>query len=357
MFRFRDKKVSEKVIEKLKDMDLNIRIMHVCGTHQDTLVRFGLEEMLKNAGVEVRQGPGCPVCVTPPREIEELLLLSKTGKTIAIFGDLLNVPGEKHSLADVKTKGGDVKIVYGIDDAVAIARKSKKEVIFAAIGFETTMPCTASTIFDEPPENFYILNCHRLVPPALRALIEMGEVKIHGLIEPGHVSAIIGSKPYEFLSSEYKVPQVIAGFEPLDLMMGIYMLARQIKNKEAKVEIGYNRVVKKEGNKKALKVMKDVFDPCDIEWRGFSKIPKSGTKLKKKYEQHDARKVFCDELKTLEGKEFKEPKGCKCGEVLRGVIYPTDCSLFGRMCTPDKPVGPCMVSREGSCNILYRYRK
>jgi hydrogenase expression/formation protein HypD len=357
MFRFRDKKVFEKVIEKLKDMDLNIRIMHVCGTHQDTLVRFGLEEMLKNVGVEVRQGPGCPVCVTPPREIEELLLLSQTGKTIAIFGDLLHVPGEKHSLADIKTKGGDVKIVYGIGDAVEIAKKSKKDVIFAAIGFETTMPCTASTLFDEPPENFFILNCHRLVPPALKALIELGEIKIHGLIEPGHVSTIIGSKPYEFLSEKYKVPQVIAGFEPLDLMMGIYMLARQIKNKEAKVEIGYKRVVKKEGNQKAQKIMKTVFDSCDIEWRGFSKIPKSGTKPKRKYEQYDARKVFCDELKMLEGKEFKEPKGCKCGEVLRGVIYPTDCSLFGKVCTPDKPIGPCMVSREGCCNILYRYRK
>ncbi len=355
MFRYRDKKVSEKIVSKLREMNLNIRLMHVCGTHQDTLVRFGLDELLKNTGVEIRQGPGCPVCVTTPKEIEEAMLLARKGKTITVFGDMMNVPGQKHSLSDTKTMGHDVKIVYSVDDALKIAGKTKKDVVFMAIGFETTAPSTASVILSNPPENFSILNCHRLIPPALKAIIEMGEVKLHGLIEPGHVSTVIGAKPYEFLSKDYGVPQVIAGFEPLDLMMGVYMLACQIKNKKAEVEIEYKRSVKYDGNKKAVKMMKDVFESYDIAWRGFPIIKNSGLKLKNTFQSYDARKKFEDELKELNNIEFKEPKGCRCGEMLRGLTNPDDCPLFGKSCTPATPVGPCMVSREGNCNIMFRY--
>jgi len=355
MFRYRDKKVSEKIVSKLREMNLNIRLMHVCGTHQDTLVRFGLDELLKNTGVEIRQGPGCPVCVTTPKEIEEAMLLARKGKTITVFGDMMNVPGQKHSLSDTKTMGHDVKIVYSVDDALKIAGKTKKDVVFMAIGFETTAPSTASVILSNPPENFSILNCHRLIPPALKAIIEMGEVKLHGLIEPGHVSTVIGAKPYEFLSKDYGVPQVIAGFEPLDLMMGVYMLACQIKNKKAEVEIEYKRSVKYDGNKKAVEMMKDVFESYDIAWRGFPIIKNSGLKLKNTFQSYDARKKFEDELKELNNIEFKEPKGCRCGEMLRGLTNPDDCPLFGKSCTPTTPVGPCMVSREGNCNIVFRY--
>jgi len=355
MFRYRDKKVSEKIVSKLREMNLNIRLMHVCGTHQDTLVRFGLDELLKNTGVEIRQGPGCPVCVTTPKEIEEAMLLARKGKTITVFGDMMNVPGQKHSLSDTKTMGHDVKIVYSVDDALKIAGKTKKDVVFMAIGFETTAPSTASVILSNPPENFSILNCHRLIPPALKAIIEMGEVKLHGLIEPGHVSTVIGAKPYEFLSKDYGVPQVIAGFEPLDLMMGVYMLACQIKNKKAEVEIEYKRSVKYDGNKKAVEMMKDVFESYDIAWRGFPIIKNSGLKLKNTFQSYDARKKFEDELKELNNIEFKEPKGCRCGEMLRGLTNPDDCPLFGKSCTPATPVGPCMVSREGNCNIMFRY--
>jgi len=355
MFRYRDKKVSEKIVSKLREMNLNIRLMHVCGTHQDTLVRFGLDELLKNTGVEIRQGPGCPVCVTTPKEIEEAMLLARKGKTITVFGDMMKVPGQKHSLSDTKTMGHDVKIVYSVDDALKIAGKTKKDVVFMAIGFETTAPSTASVILSNPPENFSILNCHRLIPPALKAIIEMGEVKLHGLIEPGHVSTVIGAKPYEFLSKDYGVPQVIAGFEPLDLMMGVYMLACQIKNKKAEVEIEYKRSVKYDGNKKAVKMMKDVFESYDIAWRGFPIIKNSGLKLKNTFQSYDARKKFEDELKELNNIEFKEPKGCRCGEMLRGLTNPDDCPLFGKSCTPATPVGPCMVSREGNCNIMFRY--
>lgn len=360
-FKLRDKELANAIFKKLKDMNLNIRLMHVCGTHQDTLVRYGLEQNLLKARVEIRQGPGCPVCVTTPKEIEEARLLAEKGKKLTVFGDMLKVPGIKGSLSDFRAQGCDVQIVYSVDDAVGIASKSDKEVVFMAIGFETTIPSIAMTIkrLHEEGEssNFSILSCHRIVPPALKALIELGEVKLHGLIEPGHVSTIIGAKPYEFLSEEYHVPQVIAGFEPLDLLMGIYMLAKQIKEGEAKVEIEYTRSVKYEGNPKAVKVIDEIFEPFDVKWRGFPIIPESGLRLREQYEDFDARKLYEDDLKELEDMEFEEPKGCKCGEVLRGLIYSDECQLFGNTCTPEHPVGPCMVSAEGSCNILLKYGK
>lgn len=355
MFRYRDKEIAEKIIERLKKMELDIRIMHVCGTHQDTLVRFGLSDLLSEVGVDIRQGPGCPVCVTTPMEIEEAINLAKSGKAIATFGDMLRVPGENGSLFDVKAGGCDIRTVYSINEAIKIAEKIDKDIIFMAIGFETTAPTTASTILSNPPKNFSILGCHRVIPPAMEALLKMGELKIDGFIDPGHVSTIIGTGPYEFISKEFKVPQVIAGFEPLDLLMGVYMIAKQIKDGEAKVENEYKRVVKAEGNKKAIKVMSEVFRQSDVAWRGFSVIPKSGLYLKEEFERYDSRRLFEDDLEDLRGRDFKEPKGCRCGDVLRGIIYSDECPLFGKTCTPQNPVGPCMVSREGSCNIVLRH--
>jgi hydrogenase expression/formation protein HypD len=363
-FRLRDKELAEKILQKLKEMNLNIRLMHVCGTHQDTLVRFGLEENLLKAGVEIRQGPGCPVCVTTPKEIEEAILLSEKDKKLIVFGDMVKVPGTKGSLADARARGGDIQIVYGVDDALKIASHTEKDTVFMAVGFETTIPSIAMAIKQARDKtggneinNFSILSCNRIIPPALKTLIELGEVKLNGLIEPGHVSTIIGAKPYEFISEKYHVPQVIAGFEPLDLMMGVYMLAKQVKNNEAKVEIEYTRTVKYEGNQKAVKVINEVFEPMDIKWRGFPEIPESGLVLRKEFEEYDTRKLFENELKEIEDMEFKEPKGCRCGDVLRGVITSDKCPLFGKACTPEHPVGPCMVSAEGSCNILLKYGK
>ncbi len=363
-FKLRDKELADAIFKKLQEMNLSIRLMHVCGTHQDTLVRYGLEANLLKAGVEIRQGPGCPVCVTTPKEIEKARLLAEKGKKLTVFGDMLKVPGVKGSLSDFRARGCDVQIVYSVDDAVEIASKSHKEVVFMAIGFETTIPSIAMTIKrlhdrneSGKENNFSILSCHRIVPPALKTLIELGEIKLHGLIEPGHVSTVIGAKPYEFISEKYNVPQVIAGFEPLDMLMGIYMLANQIKDGRAEVEIEYSRSVKYEGNPKAIKVMEEVFEPFDAKWRGFPVIPKSGLRLRKEFEDFDARSIFEEDLKELEGMEFPEPKGCKCGEVLRGLIYSDECPLFGKACTPEHPVGPCMVSAEGSCNILLKYGK
>lgn len=356
MFSLKDKKLADKIVNDIKKSDIKLKFMHVCGTHQDTLVKHGLDALLKKCGVEIVQGPGCPVCVTTAREIEEMLNLARTGKIVTSFGDMINVPGEKHSLRSMKEEGYDVRTVYGIEDAVKIAQNHpEKEVVFIAIGFETTAPTTASVILNKPPKNFSILCCHRIIPPALKAIVEMGEIKLNGLIEPGHVSTIIGIKPYEFLSKKYKVPQVVAGFEPIDVLMGVWMLVKQIKTGKAFVENEYSRVVHPNGNIKAKKALNDIFEPCDITWRGFSVIEKSGLRLKSKFEEYDARKRFNDDLVEIHLKEFHEPEGCMCGELLRGLVTPFECPLFGQACTPESPIGPCMVSIEGSCNIGYRY--
>ncbi|KYK26923.1 MAG: hydrogenase formation protein HypD [Candidatus Proteinoplasmatales archaeon SG8-5] len=357
MFEFRDREMAAKIIDKLRSMDLNIKLMHVCGTHQDTLVRYGLQEMLEDVGVNVRQGPGCPVCVTTPKEIEEALALARAGKTVAIFGDLLKVPSETGSLLTAKSEGADVRLVYSIADAVELADQTDKEVVFIAVGFETTAPSTAAVLLAQPPGNFSVLSCHRTIPNALRILVESGKVELNGLIEPGHVSVITGWKMYEFLSKDHGIPQVVAGFEPLDFLMGIYMVAHQIKNGEAKVDNAYERAVTYEGNLKAQEAMRRVFEPCDVKWRGFPVLPGTGLKIRNEYEQLDARLRYRDILEPVWQKEFEEPPGCKCGDVLRGELEPTDCPLFAKACTPSSPVGPCMVSHEGGCTIAFKYQR
>jgi hydrogenase expression/formation protein HypD len=358
VFTLRDKELAKDIVSKMKKEKVKLKFMHVCGTHQDTLVKNGLDSLLKECGIEIGQGPGCPVCVTTQREIEEMLILAQNDKVVTSFGDMMNVPGEKHSLRSMKAEGCDIRTVYGIEDAVTLARENNdKEVVFMAVGFETTAPTTASVILDKPPNNFSILSCHRTIPFALKAIIEMGEIKIDGLIEPGHVSTIIGTEPYEFISKKYHVPQVVAGFEPVDVLMASWMLVKQIKKDEAFVQNEYTRVVHKKGNVKAKEKMSKVFEPEDKKWRGFPVIARSGLKLRKKFEEYDARKKYEDVFKEIQDKEFHEPEGCLCGELLRGLASPFDCPLFGQACTPESPVGPCMVSIEGSCNIEYRYSK
>ncbi len=342
---------------KLEAMDLELTLMHVCGTHQDTLIRFGLDSEFKRVGIDIRQGPGCPVCVTPPGEIEEILALAKAGLTVTVFGDVMKVPGERQSLNDVKAEGADIRVVFGIDDAVAIARNSRKDVVFMGIGFETTAPTTASALLSDPPSNFSVLSCHRTVPPALEAIANMGEIRLNGMIEPGHVSTIIGTKPYEFLSKKHHIPQVVAGFEPIDLMMAVFMIAKQVEESRAEVENEYTRVVRPEGNPAALKAMSDAFVPTDVPWRGFPVIEKSGLAIRKEFEEHDARMRYDDLLAPVHARKYTEAKGCRCGEMLRGILKSEECPLFGKRCTPSTPVGPCMVSREGNCYISYRYQR
>lgn len=356
MLRLRDGEMSKKILDRLAAMKLDITLMHVCGTHQDTLIRFGLDGEFTRVGVDIRQGPGCPVCVTTPAEIEEVLALARSGLTVAVFGDVMKVPGEKASLHDAKADGADVRVVFGVDDAVALAKRTDKEVVFMGIGFETTAPTTAAALVAGMPPNLTVLSCHRTVPPALKAIAGMGEIRLDGLIQPGHVSTIIGTKPYEFLSKEHRIPQVVAGFEPLDLLMGVYMVAKQVKDGRAEVENEYSRVVHADGNPAAVKAMEEAFEPVDVVWRGFPVIPGSGLEVSKRFEDHDARKRHETLLRDVHSREFHEAKGCRCGEMLRGIARSEDCPLFGNRCTPSTPVGPCMVSREGSCYISHRYQ-
>ncbi len=356
MFRFRDKELANEILNRLKTLAVNAQFMHVCGTHQDTLVRYGLEAMINDYGIRIRQGPGCPVCVTTQKEFIEAALLVRNGFTLATFGDVSRVPVKNGSLLDLRTEKHDVRVVYSITDAVKIAEENpEKEVVFMAVGFETTAPSTAIILLNDPPVNFSILSCHRYVPPILDALLNTSELNLNGLIEPGHVSTIIGVRPYEELSKKYEVPQVIAGFEPLDMLMAVYMLALQVSRGEAKVENEYRRTVNYKGNKKAIKIMDSVFEPCDKAWRGFSEVPKSGMRVRSKFQDHDARRKFEEVLKNVEVPTNE--KICRCGDLLRGLAEPTDCKIFGTACTPSHPIGPCMVSIEGSCNIEYKYGK
>ena len=355
MFQFREEKIAKKIYEALKKRHLNLKIMHVCGTHQDTLVRHGLDKIFFDAGIDVREGPGCPVCVTTIREIEEVKAIASKA-IIALYGDMLRSPGKDGSLAHEKAKGKDIRVVYSIEDAVKIAEKSSKPVVFFGVGFETTAPSTAYIIKKMPP-NFYVYSSHRFTPPAVIGIAEMGRVELDGIILPGHVSTIIGSKPWEIISKKYRIPQVIAGFEPLDMLMAVYMMVRQIENSEAKVEIEYTRVVKAEGNEKALQLLNEVFYPSDIEWRGFPVLKNSGMEIREEYEEINAKIVFEDLIEPLKEQEFEEPYGCRCSEVIRGEIHSWECPLFGKVCTPDHPIGPCMVSSEGACAIEYKYGK
>ncbi|HDD60274.1 MAG: hydrogenase formation protein HypD [Thermoplasmata archaeon] len=355
-FRFRDRELSERILERIKSLGVKIKVMHVCGTHQDTLVRFGLEPLLEGVGVEVRQGPGCPVCVTTTGEIEEALALARAGKGVLTFGDMMKVPGATGSLRDAKAEGADVRVVYSSLDALRIAKEEPaKEFVYLGIGFETTAPSTAALVLRETPPNLKILSFHRLVPPALEAILEMGEIKLEGFIEPGHVSVIIGEKAYEFITERYGMPQVIAGFEPLDLLMATYMLAKMKKEGKPALVNEYRRAVRREGNQRALKAIEDAFTPVKKEWRGFPSIPSSALEIREEFSEKNARVVYEDLLKEVWKRRYEEPLGCRCPEVLRGLIRSEECPLFGKACTPENPVGPCMVSAEGSCNILYRY--
>ncbi len=352
--QLRDRAMATAILNRLGKMDLNLKIMHVCGTHQDTLERYGLTTLLGGCGVVVRQGPGCPVCVTTDREYEMAKTIAKRGVTVATFGDVARVPTMQGSLLDLRGEGYDVRIVYGVSEALELVGRRGSDVVFLAVGFETTAPGTATALLKKPPQGFSVLSCHRYVPPVLDALLGMGENRIDGLILPGHVSTVIGVHPYEKLAEKYKLPQVVAGFEPLDVLMAVYMIAQQVKNREAKVENEYRRAVRQEGNVRALRVLNEVFEPRDLVWRGFDAIPNSGMAIKEEFCGWDAEKVFEDDVAKVQPRE--EPLGCHCGAILRALMEPCECPLFGRICTPDRPVGPCMVSMEGACNIEYKHR-
>jgi hydrogenase expression/formation protein HypD len=348
--RFRDPKLAKRITEKIHETapkEATVKICHVCGTHEWTITHYGIRTLLPK-NVEVIAGPGCPVCVTPASEVDEAIQLALKGVAVACFGDVLRVPGSKMSLLDAKAEGADVRIVYSVSDAVKMAEKEpRKEFAFFAIGFETTAPSTAVEILKKPPENLSFLVSHRLIPPAMRMLVEMKDLSLNGFIAPGHVSTIIGLKPYKIFPKDYGMPTVVAGFEPIDVLFGIYMILKQLREGKPSLENEYTRAVHWEGNVKAQELMQKVFSVADGNWRGIGAISSSKFFLSEEYVAYDAH--LKHDVKVERGVDIQH--GCKCHLVIIGKIKPTECPLFMKACTPQKPVGACMVSIEGTCRI------
>ncbi|MDI6785729.1 MAG: hydrogenase formation protein HypD [bacterium] len=354
---FRKRSAADGLIAKIKKIaSKKVSLMEVCGTHTMAIFKYGIKNMLPER-VNLISGPGCPVCVTPQIDIVRAIAISKLPNVmLASFGDMMRVPGGNTSLENEKAKGRDIRIVYSPLDSLDIAKKNKdKRVVFLGVGFETTSPSIAATIlkaYDENINNLFFLSCHKLIPPTMKALLSLGEVRVDGFICPGHVSTLIGTIPYEFIAKDYNIPCVIAGFEPLDILQSILMLLEQINEGKALVKNQYTRCVKPEGNIKAMEILREVFEVSDSSWRGIGVIPKSGLKIREKYKNFDA-SAFEIEVEDIK----EEEKGCICGNILRGINKPYDCKLFGKECTPLYPVGPCMVSTEGTCAAYYKYER
>ena len=330
-----------------------ISLMEVCGGHTMAIHRFGIHSFLPDT-IDLISAPGCPVCVTATSYVDRIVALSRLDDVIiATYGDFIRVPGSTSSLEKERARGADIRIVYSTLDALTIAREEKnKRVIFPGIGFETTAPASAAAVLDAEKgglNNFMILSTHKRMPPAMAAIIDEG-VTLNGYICPGHVSAIAGSAMYNEIVDKYKLPCVVSGFEPSDMLLAIYMLAVQIENDEARVEIAYSRAVKPEGNIVAIEMMDRVFEKRDDVWRGLGNIKDSGLGFRDEFKKYDA------SLIQVEVEETIEPAGCLCGEILKGLKKPVDCPLFREVCTPENPVGACMVSNEGACAAYYRYR-
>jgi hydrogenase expression/formation protein HypD len=353
---FREPALAQALAERIKRWaGPPVNLMEVCGTHTVAIFRHGIAALLPHQ-VKVLSGPGCPVCVTPNAEIDKAIALAKNPKVIlATFGDMMKVPGSYSSLSEAKADGADIRVVYSPQEALEIANSNpRKAAVFFGIGFETTTPTTAFCLLEAERrglKNFFFLSAHKVIPPAMKALLDSGEVNIDGFICPGHVSTIIGSRPYEFIPREYGIPCVIAGFEPVDILQTIDTLLEMRAAGKAEVAIQYRRAVRPEGNPVALETVARVFQEVDADWRGLGNIPGSGLKLDKGPERFDAELHW--DIKTGPPREVE---GCRCGEVLRGVCTPAECLLFGRGCTPEHPVGPCMVSSEGTCSAWFLYK-
>jgi hydrogenase expression/formation protein HypD len=354
---FRDKDLVLEVARRLERLAPGpATLMEVCGTHTMAVGRFGLKSLLPPQ-VRLLSGPGCPVCVTAPPDLDAFLALADLpGTVLASFGDMLRVPGTTTSLERRRAAGAEVRILYSPFDAVDLARQNPdKHVVFFGVGFETTLPATALTIQSAAArglDNFSVFCVHKTMPAALRALLARGEVKVSGLLLPGHVSAIIGAAAYAFIPEEFKVPGAVTGFEPLDLMLGIEALLRQIAAGVARVDNVYTRAVPMLPNPRAREILAEVFAPGDAEWRGLGVIPGSGVNIQEKYARYDARTRFQEILADLPP---PRPTPCRCGDVLRGALAPQECPLFSKPCTPADPLGPCMVSSEGACAAVFRY--
>ena len=356
---FRDPKKAEALlweIQKLgQQLEKPLKIMEICGGHTHSIFKYGIEDMLPD-NIEFIHGPGCPVCVMPKGRLDDAIALSQNPNVIfTTFGDAMRVPGSKYSLLQAKAQGADIRMVYSPLDSLKIAKENPdKEIVFFAIGFETTAPSTAFTVLQAAAENiknFSLFSNHVLVIPALQALLDNPDLQLDGFIGPGHVSMVIGSEPYQFIAQEYHKPIVVSGFEPLDILQSVWMLLQQLLEGRCEVENQYNRLVQERGNINALEAMNQVFEVREtFEWRGLGDIPNSGLKIRAEYAQFDAEVKF-----TIPGVKVADHKACKCGEILKGVLKPWQCKVFGTACTPETPIGTCMVSSEGACAAYYKY--
>lgn len=360
-----EKELAKKLLNKIQEYTTTgqtINIMEVCGTHTMAIGKSGLRQLLPE-NIRLISGPGCPVCVTHQGEIDNYLELAQREQVIiATFGDLMRVPGSSAmgSLQQLKGEGAQVRIVYSTLDALQLAVDyPEKEVVFLGVGFETTTPTVAQSILEAKSrniENFSVYSMHKLVPPALKALLTDEEVQIDGFLCPGHVTTIIGLEPYKFVVDEYKKPCVVAGFEPLDILQGILMIVKQINANNPEVELQYKRGVVPEGNAVARQIMEQVFQLSSAWWRGLGEIPQSGLAIRPEWAAYDAQVKF--KMKSIEQccTQMEEKNNmCSCGEILKGKMLPNQCKVFKKACTPAKPLGPCMVSTEGACAAYYRY--
>jgi hydrogenase expression/formation protein HypD len=342
-------------IAVLCEPERQYKFMEVCGGHTHTIYKHGIDDYLPES-VTLVHGPGCPVCVIPMGRVDDAIAIAQQPDVImTTFGDMMRVPGGRGSFFDAKAAGADVRMVYSPLDALKLAKRNPhKRVVFMAIGFETTAPSTAMTVLRAAAEgidNFSIFCNHVTIIPAIKAILDSPDLRLDGFIGPGHVSTVIGCRPYEFIASRHGKPLVCAGFEPLDVLQSVYMILQQLADGRAEVENQYSRVVPWEGNAKALEVIAEVMELRPyFEWRGLGFISQSALKVRDKYAAFDAERIF-----DVPGVRVADPKACQCGEVLKGVIKPWECKVFGTACTPETPIGTCMVSSEGACAAYYNF--
>ena len=360
--RFVDEYRSGEVAKRLADRVAGLvapgrtyKFMEVCGGHTHTIYKHGIEDVLPPE-IELVHGPGCPVCVIPMGRQDDAISIAERPEVIfTTFGDMLRVPASHGSLLDAKARGADVRMVYSPLDALKLARNNPdRDVVFFAIGFETTAPSTALTLLrarEEGIRNFFVFANHVTIIPAVRAILDSPDLRLDGFIGPGHVSTVIGVRPYRFIARDYRKPVVVSGFEPLDVLQGVYLILRQLADGRAEVENQYARIVREEGNTKALEVLAQTMElRTTFEWRGLGFISQSALKLREEFADWDAELRY-----EVPGTRVADPKACQCGEVLKGVIKPWECKVFGTACTPDHPIGTCMVSSEGACAAYFNY--
>jgi len=353
---YRQSDLARNLADKIGRLtDKPLKLMEVCGGHTHTIFKYGIEDLLP-PNIEMIHGPGCPVCVIPLGRVDDAISIALRPEVIfTTFGDAMRVPGSKISLLDAKARGADVRMVYSPLDALKIAVKNPdRQVVFLALGFETTAPSTAMTILQAVKDNvrnFTAFCNHIMIIPALKAMLDSPDLQLDGFVGPGHVSTVIGTRCYEFVAVDYQKPIVVSGFEPLDVLQSVYMIVKQVVEGRAEVENQYPRAVSREGNPRALEVLAETFEPRDyFEWRGLGSIAHSGMRLKQKYAAFDAELKF-----QVPGLRIADPKACQCGEILKGVKKPWECKVFGTACTPETPIGSCMVSSEGACAAYYNF--